>query len=225
MGARDYRLLLEEIASHGYVIAAVNPLGSPPVSEARYSDAADELVDAATKLRALSATPPTADLIDPSRVGFLGHSIGGGAAVLALSRDPGALAAINLDGDFGGASDARAPQKPILYVVGRTDGERQASRDRRGAVWKTMTTGNAQAVALQIETLRHFDFADAALLPPDAMSDERRRNRFGPIGGSRAHTATSKLILGFLDQALSAGPSTLDAAMTETPEAKPAVAF
>lgn len=220
MGARDYRLLLEEITSQGYVVAALNPLGSPPVSEARYSEAADELSRATAAVRDMASTAPWADVIDTGRVGLIGHSIGGAAAVLALSRTPSALAAVNLDGDFSAAANAPAPSRPVLYIAGLTDGERQASRDRRGALWKTVSNGNAQAIALQIPTLRHFDFADAALLPPSLMSDNRRRNRFGAIGGPRAHVVTSRLLTAFFEQALSKAPETLDAALAATPEAR-----
>lgn len=223
MGARDYRLLLEDLASHGYVVAALNPLGSPPVSDGRYGEAADELVRAVATVREQAAQAP--GFIDATRFGFVGHSIGGAAAVLALSKAPEARLAINLDGDYSAAALAPAPPKPILYIAGLTDGERQASHDRRGKAWRTVANGNGRAVALQIQTLRHFDFADAALLPPSTMTEDRRRNRFGPIGGARAHAAVSTLLRGFLDQELTARANGLDAALARTPEARRGSAF
>jgi len=222
MGARDYRLLLEDLVSHGYVVAAVNPLGSPPVSDRRYGEAADEMVRAAAIVRGLAAKE---GFIDGARVGFVGHSLGGAAAVLALSKDARACVAINLDGDYSAAANAPAPAKPILYVVGLTDGERQASRDRRSRTWKTVSNGNDRAIALQIQAARHFDFADAALLPPATISDDRRRNRFGPIGGARAHAVIAKLLVGFLDEALAERSEHLAAVLVEAPEARRVSAF
>lgn len=225
MGARDYRMLFEELASQGYVVAAVNPLGSPPVSENRYSDAANEVVRTANVLRDLARQGPWSERLDTSRIGFFGHSIGGASVVLALSRDPQTLAAANLDGDYSGASNTPAPARPILYLVGRTDGETEASRARRKATWTLVSNGSANAVAVQLPTLRHFDFADAALLPPSVIPENRRRNRFGAIDGARAHALTSHLLVAFFDQALRGKPGALKAAIDATPEASRDDAF
>lgn len=197
MGAGDYRLLIENLASRGYVVLALNPQGSPPPSGPRYEAAAEELLAALALVR--SGGNPAFDQVDSARVAFVGHSLGGAAAVIAMTRAPG-VTAINLDGDL-----TAAPVVPhsasLLYLLGQTAGEAGRSRTRRADVWTTLSAGVSDAVALQIVTMKHFDFADAALLQ-DAMPMDKRETRFGSIGGSAAHALTVDLVAAFLDSRL-----------------------
>lgn len=197
MGAGDYRLLIEDLASRGYIVLALNPQGSPPPSGARYEAAAGELLAALALVR--SGGNPAFDQVDNERVAFVGHSLGGAAAVIAMTRAPG-VTAINLDGDL-----TAAPVVPhsasLLYLVGQTAGEAERSRARRAGVWTTLSAGVTDAVALQVVTMKHFDFADAALLQ-DAMLMDKRETRFGAIGGPAAHALTVDLVAAFLDSRL-----------------------
>ncbi|RYE02646.1 MAG: alpha/beta fold hydrolase [Sphingomonadales bacterium] len=83
MGGRDYRVLAEALASRGYAVAMLDPLGSPPVSTERYAEIADALAAAVATLR---ADPEWSPRLDLSRVVLAGHSIGGAGAVLAFGR-------------------------------------------------------------------------------------------------------------------------------------------
>lgn len=216
MPAREYRRLIEEIASRGYVVAALNPLGSPPVSAARYGEIADAFAAGAA---ALLGDSRWASRIDGQRIALIGHSIGGGGAVLGLQRLPAARAAIDLDGDFMGAALSPAPNRAILYLTGRTDGESDASVARRGADWGLVRGANPHALRLEIAGMRHFDFSDVTLLPTATIPPDRRSNRFGPVGGQRAHALVVALVTGFLDQELKGEAGAFDRARAAVPEA------
>lgn len=215
MGSTDYRLLLEDLASRGYVVLALHPDGSPRASGERYAQAAQELTQAVAAARA--GHPALVDA-DTTRVALIGHSLGGAAAVMALSSVPGALA-VNLDGDFSGAT-AIPPGAPVLYILGQTDGESDGSRARRSGVWRDVSNGASDAVPLQVVKLRHFDFSDAALLR-HAIPEERRRNRFGTLDGPAAHALTTDLVAGFLDGRLKHDAAAWPAALSRHPEATP----
>lgn len=215
MAATDYRLLIEALASRGYVVLALNAEGSPPVSGGRYARAAQESAEAATLARSGHAALAQADA---SRVAFVGHSLGGAAGVMALAGVSGAVA-VNLDGDFNGP--VRIPaDSAVLALIGRTPDEAARSRERRAKAWRDASAGAADAVVLQIVDLKHFDFADAALLQQD-VPEGRRASRFGAIGGQAAHELTVDLVAGFLDSRLKGQAAAWPAALTAHPEAAP----
>ena len=137
--------LAEDLASHGYVVAALDHPGNSARIELASgavlkSDRAKALsnVEATTApairalwtreldlwtgdnedvLNRLLASPPTwlAGHIDPSRIGAFGHSFGGAATMNLLGRDPRVKAALNMDGWTFDALDHRATQ-PLLYL-------------------------------------------------------------------------------------------------------------
>lgn len=161
-GAYDYRLLLEDLASEGAIVLALNPLSSPRGSEARYAEAADEFRRLLDRLPDLAALGLFGDaLLD--RVILAGHSIGGAGAVLALDH-PLAAAAINIDGDYAGAAARAAPNKPILYVSGQNPSEPASSEVRRARVWSEVRQSASDAVAVRLREMGHLDVTDGAVL-------------------------------------------------------------
>ncbi|WP_354637906.1 alpha/beta hydrolase family protein [Kitasatospora camelliae] len=113
--------LAEELASRGYVVAAVDhayetvgtafPGGRmltcaacPQVEAGGYRAVSDgRAADVSFVLDRLTGRHPAwryARLIDPSRIGMAGHSIGGAATAAAMAADRRVGAGVNLDGSF-----------------------------------------------------------------------------------------------------------------------------
>jgi hypothetical protein len=218
MGGRDYRLFVEALAARGLAVTVLRPLGSPGASDARYGEAANEIAAALAVLR----TAPAGESdrrIDARRPVLVGHSLGGAAAVLAGART-GACAA-NIDGDFGGASAEALLRVPVLYVIGDPDLDRPGDVARRTGVWRAVAShSGGQALALGITSMRHFDIADAAHLPPDLIPAERRKGRFGSIAGARARAVLVDLVEQFADVCQAGRTASLSAALRLPPEAK-----
>lgn len=200
MGSHGYRALLAGLASRGYVVAALDPLGSPPVGDARYGEAADAIGRTAQALAARDAIDGIP--IDRRCVAAIGHSLGGAASVLALARSPVPLAgAVNIDGDYSGPAKAPAAARPILYITGHDQTEGDSNFRRREAVWALVANGQASARHVELADLRHFDVHDAALLPAATIPSRLRIHRFGPMGGTRALATVDALIADFLARA------------------------
>ena len=200
-GARDYRVLLEDLASHGVIVLAFHPFASPKGSEGRYAEVDGEfrrVLDAlprAVETRALTGASLD-DLV------LVGHSIGGAGAVLALDH-PLAACAVNIDGDYAGAAAVRAPDKPILYLIGENPRESEASRARRARVWTEVGGGLKDATALRVHGMAHLDITDAGVLPlPDPGSSS------GVHDGSSAHAAVRTTLLRWLGERGVGGAST-----------------
>ncbi len=130
-----YSTLGEELASHGYAVAVL----VPPTTPAR-------VVDGQPRTTPISSAPPEPAEIDPlleqeaadivalhdalatstdgplaaslatDRTVFGGHSLGGGAAVLACELAPRCVGSINMDGPQP-ALPAGAPNKPELLLA------------------------------------------------------------------------------------------------------------
>lgn len=113
--ADRYASILTSLASHGYiVIAPYSQQGLFP----SHSAFADDLAAAADWVR---ATQPNAN---PTLDAALGHSMGGGAAVLAASRNPGFDTVATLaaaDTRPSAVAAARSITRPALFVVGTSD--------------------------------------------------------------------------------------------------------
>jgi dienelactone hydrolase len=132
----DYSVLVEDLASHGYVVVG---LAAPGFAEVvRMSDGRevrrtlgmgaaigadqthlfDDALFALRRIRGLDddATGFLRDRLDRDRIGTLGHSIGGITSVVAAARNSSVRAAINIDGDpMAEAVDAR-PHQPLLLI-------------------------------------------------------------------------------------------------------------
>jgi dienelactone hydrolase len=218
LGARAYLTVIETLASRGYAVVALNPTESPAASEERYREAADEIGVAVDAARALSAQPFWGGHVDPSRVGLIGHSLGGAAAVLAMSTAH-AQAAVNLDGDYIGAARVNAPRGAILQLVGEYRDESPVTQERRAADWKLVAGHNSSARAYQLRGFRHLTFTDAALVPAPFIPGHARRDRLGSIPGVRAHDIVVKLVSAFFDENLRGKQGKFVEALRNVPEA------
>ena len=132
----DYSVLLEDLASHGYVVVG---LASPGFADVVRFDDGREVVrtlgigekigvdqgivhaDAAFVMHRLRAVVGDArdflhDRVDVGRIGAFGHSLGGTTALLLAAHDSTVRAAVNVDGDPMGDVLAITPHQPILLL-------------------------------------------------------------------------------------------------------------
>ena len=138
--ASDYSVLLEELASHGYVIVGLAPTGFADV--VRLADGREVLrtlgigekigadqvhvhEDALFALRRLRAF--VADKrsfvhgrVDLARIGAVGHSLGGTTSLVVAARDSDVRAAANIDGDPMGDVTSMRPRQPLLLISSET---------------------------------------------------------------------------------------------------------
>lgn len=81
------------LASHGFVVITIDTNSIFNFPESR----ADQLVAALDHVAAQSAgATPVSGLVDPERRGVMGHSMGGGGALIAAANDPSIDAAVPL---------------------------------------------------------------------------------------------------------------------------------
>ena len=134
--ASDYSVMLEELASHGYVVVGIASPGFADVvrfpdghevgrtlgiGEKIGTEQAHVQADAAFALRrvralALDAASFLRGHIDLARIGAFGHSLGGTTALVLAAHDTGLRAAVNVDGDPMGDVAAIRPTQPLLLV-------------------------------------------------------------------------------------------------------------
>jgi hypothetical protein len=129
--------LAEDLASHGYVVAAIDhtyesvatafPDGRVATCLARQAPrrgrgekvVAGRAADVRFVLDQLTgahAAWPGADLIDPSRMAMAGHSIGGAAAIGAMLADPRIRAGIDMDGATHASIPGHGLSRPFLFL-------------------------------------------------------------------------------------------------------------
>jgi dienelactone hydrolase len=78
-----YLSLFRHLATHGYIVIA------PQFPDTRHDQLAEDLLYCVSFLRAQSSTPSSRffQLVDTASVGLSGHSMGGGASLLAAAQD------------------------------------------------------------------------------------------------------------------------------------------
>jgi pimeloyl-ACP methyl ester carboxylesterase len=145
--ASDYSVLLEDLASHGYVIVGLAPPGFADV--VRFPDGReivrtlgigdkigadqaivhDDAQFALRRLRAFVADPKSFlhGRVDLAKVGALGHSLGGTTSLVLAARDSGVRAAVNIDGDPMGDVVAIRPRQPLLLISSESPSIDEAS--------------------------------------------------------------------------------------------------
>lgn len=201
--ATDYSVLLEDLASHGYVVIGVTPVGLADVVRLR---------DGRTIRKTLG-------------VGAFGHSLGGTTALVAAATDTLVRAAVNLDGDAMGSVTEVRPRQPLLFVSSGvptmeeappppgpkwTELARQGlerSEHRRTGEWSNISSHTSSATRVRLLGARHLNFTDAALVSAIIEGPQRRWMRWGPIAGERGLRITADLVRAFFDHTLLGRPA------------------
>ncbi|QRN94799.1 hypothetical protein JRI60_37655 [Archangium violaceum] len=172
-----YTSLLEELASHGYVVVATShtyTTGAVIFPDGRYAPNTEEpgglfgtpffdvtvadLRFVLSQVRALDAGDAQGRFtgrLDLERVGVFGHSVGGAASAIICQKEPGVRACANIDGTFQG-SWKKGVTQPFLVMHTRAidDGtHRSFIEDRRAPVY-----------AVAVAQSGHLTFSDLPLL-------------------------------------------------------------
>jgi predicted dienelactone hydrolase len=143
----DYTSLIEDIASHGYVVLGITNTYSAPVvrfpdgrvanhlAEASFPGGPSEAIQSAgnrmvdvwaadirfaiDKLAQMNSDAKSRfqGRLDLSKIGLLGHSFGGAASVEACLEDARCEAAIDIDGNLFGDVAREGIRKPLLFVL------------------------------------------------------------------------------------------------------------
>ncbi|GIJ40257.1 lipase [Micromonospora andamanensis] len=214
--------LAEDLASRGYVVAGVDhpyeawgvefPDGRVAdclACELSVPDTAARLIegraaDVAFLLDRLTGPRPAwqgARFIDPTRIGMVGHSIGGASATHALRADRRIDAAVNLDGTLFLPIPAGAVTKPFLLIGSDRPTDASWLRDWPGLTgWKRWLTVTGSG---------HLSFTDRPILGAQLGMDP------GVIPADRQMLVTREYVAAFLDQHLRHRPRPLLAAPNE----------
>lgn len=224
MNGFQYTTIAEELVSHGYVVAAVDhpgqswvivypdgrkahqsPVERPAPSDAQAAESRhrrlveQRVADLRLALDHLAQLDQDgtswAARLDFKRVGALGHSIGGVAAVQACEEDPRIQAALSLDGHtrslpFLLDSAGRGPTGPLLEItdgnpipadeelarrgVSRQQAEQQAAEED-ARVRQLLSTVAEGCYRVTVPGIRHVSFSDMLLW--DAEPAELRLRR------------------------------------------------
>jgi predicted dienelactone hydrolase len=223
----------EALASHGYIAVAVDhtygamvtvfadgsvALNDPailPDSDESGFGAASTALEATyaadlrftlDQLAALArADPhPLAGRLDLDRVGFYGHSTGGGAVVIACAQDPRCDAGLGQDAwlePVPGDLIAAGVSQPFLFF--RT--EEWASGPNDARLDQLRAASSAETYRLTLLGTRHYDFTMLPLLSPLAPVLGLK----GPLNGQRVLQINTDYLIGFFDQYLKNQPSAL----------------
>lgn len=221
----DYHVLIEAMASRGYVVIAISPR---PTQLLDYTGLSGDIASAVRQLSTMSIETAaiTPASFDTSRIGAFGHSVGGASSVFATVQEPLIKAALNFDGDYGGPAEKAQPTRPLLYVTSEpvmrsgVIGTLDNSEARRERVWKSLSAKASGSRSLRIARTRHLDFLDIGVLK-ERMSRDKRENRFGTIDPRRALDISVALTAAFFDETLNAKPGTLAATLKSMPEVHP----
>ncbi|MFI1918276.1 alpha/beta hydrolase family protein [Nocardia sp. NPDC020380] len=216
--------LAEEVASRGYVVAAVDhagesfgtefpggrmstclacekattPAGFALVAETRAHDISF-LLD---RLTGKEPSWPHAGLIDATRIGMAGHSIGGASAVAAMALDPRIHAGVNMDGSFQGTVPATGlGDRPFLLLGADDQSSPGGSEPSWDEAWSRL---HGWKRWLTLAGADHESFIDTG-----ALAEQLGLPGETPLRNSRALDLTRTYVAAFFDQHLRGTDSTL----------------
>ncbi|MEV6342642.1 hypothetical protein [Actinoplanes sp. NPDC051851] len=225
--------LAEDLASHGYVVAAIDhtyetygiefPDGRIAGCATCAIDDGDETAffqrlfrvhaaDVSFVLDSLTGPHPAwpgAHLIDATRIGMSGHSAGGAAALTTMLADPRVGAGIDMDGTTYDSVPATGLSRPFLFLG--TESEHSPGQDTTwdhdfGALtgWRRWLT---------VTGTIHLSFSDY-----QAFTDEIGLDGGATITATRAIEITRRYTRAMFDQSLRHIPQPLLNASTGYPE-------
>jgi hypothetical protein len=214
-----YTTLIEDLVSHGYIVAGTIPtyythynvFSSGRVVDIFKSTHANaslpfwtgDMIFTLNQLEKLNTDPesPFHERLDFRRVGAFGHSFGGAASVQVAKDDPRVRAALDLDGTLVGDVVESGLLKPFLMFDHPHPGERNYHRD-------AVVFRDAQpAYRLTLAGAEHSFSGDFGLLP--FIPTSAKKTKFGSIDPARALTLTKAYVEAFFGKYLEGKKSPL----------------
>ena len=183
----DYTTIAEHLASFGYLVAGVTPTATARL-DLRRREQEQPLVnrwveDFRSTLNRLEGGDDFRSRIQWDRVGILGHSFGGAAALQALKSEPRFKRAVNLDGASQGAL-VTGLQRPALIILGGTMPVSDTGLDAQ-IVQDLRAICRMSRASCEIENrpgAAHMNFSDAGVLP-SRFPIPRSRLELGEVDG------------------------------------------
>ena len=191
-------LLPEDAQSEAEYDRRVRPLGEAWVNDLRFT------LDQAELLNDGSIPSDFKGKLDLTRVGFFGHSTGGGAVIETCFLDERCVVGLTEDAwmvPFSREVPEEGLQQPFLFMQSES-----WSAARNTALFNTLYDNtHALEFKLVINGTKHYDFSDIPLLTPLAPMIGLK----GPINGERGLFIINTYSLNFFDQYLKSIPSSL----------------
>ena len=221
----DYTFIAEDLASRGYVVASVahtyettavefpdgrlakSMVGSYLASESLSFDEASLSLALSVRLQDLKfildefarlnggTDGPFAGQLDLSRVGLVGHSLGGEAAISGVEHDARFKAGVILDGVVTNASALGTDKAVLILATGR-----EQWSDNECALWRHL---RGFRFAVNLIGADHMTPSDAVWL---AAYVPELAVQTGPIGPERTVAAIRNYVAAFLDTSLRGQP-------------------
>jgi predicted dienelactone hydrolase len=225
--------LMEELASHGYVVVALDHTYSgvmtnfpdgrvelldpnilpdrERIGEQRYRQAAlgvgdvweQDVAFVLARLQAGNVDARFAGRLDLDRIGLLGHSTGGGTISRLCARDTRCKAGVGLDAWLGVAHDETIDAGSDRPMLFLMS-ERWPTPENNARMQR-YRAGSAQVTWLTIKLTDHYDFTDLPFLTPLAASI----GLAGDVDGYRVQEIVRTYTRAFFDRHLAGKPSPL----------------
>jgi dienelactone hydrolase len=224
--------LTEDLASHGYVVAAVDhtydaaevEFPGPRLVRREQPDPTEPELIRSTGIRAADLrfvldqltrlaqgdSPDQlpeglAGALDPARVGVFGHSLGGATAAEAMTEDRRFRAGVNLDGTLHGPAVGAGLTAPFLTLARQGRGHRT---EPTWAAFRNRLTGWHAEV--QLTGCGHYAFTDSlTLLPqladPLGLTGDEVARLNGTVDPGRGTAVQRAYLTAFFDFGLRSG--------------------
>jgi predicted dienelactone hydrolase len=248
--AAAYAALAEELASHGYIVVGVNhpynanvtvfadgrvilgvpdaqPLPPDVDGQGGTGDTITEIHAADLQFvldqleRLNDEAGPFQGRLDRSRIGLVGHSLGGAAAAEACRVDRRCDAAVDMDGALWGEAAATGLPVPFLLLMAEQPSCRELAASGLTTIeecetaqavltptWETAHQAARPGYWLTVAGSRHGSFSDLPFLPlPSELADPLLGG--ATIVPARMWRVTNDYLLAFFDRHLNGVPSPL----------------
>ena len=224
IGRELYTGLVEDLASHGYVVVAIDhphdanivqfPDGHVVVPSSQMDIVAALSVRVAdtrfvlTQLAGLDRRGFFAGRLNLDHVGMFGHSLGGATAASTMVADPRIDAGADLDGLLFGRARNGGISRPFMLMSAEPG---FAVDSNRAGFWSHV---HGPHYAVDIKGARHFAFSDLAFFAPQLMRVnpsvvQAIRTQVGNVDGPATLAAERAYLLAFFDRFLNDKPEPL----------------
>jgi len=238
---------MQELASHGYVVVSVqhtygailtafpdgtlapnNPtalFGPGPEDDdeatralvAQWAKDTDYTLNVLSKWKRNDPNNIFTGLLDLERIGAMGHSTGGGAAIQFCASDPRCKAGLTMDAFMTPVTESTLDsgiQQPFLFLFSQVWADRTDSKNN--LLFNRFYANLPQpAPVITLLGTNHYDFSDLPALSPLAAQLGLK----GPLNGTRVQELINTYTIAFFNQQFKSIPSPLfDGPQSDYPE-------